>query len=749
MTRDSRSGLLAVLVLGWLLPVTGTFAVELHPGYVGSTACAECHADQHAAWTGSHHDLAMQEATAETVLGDFNDAEFTLDGVTTRFFRDDGRFMVRTQGVDGGTADFVVHYVFGIDPLQQLLLELPGGRLQAFGVAWDARQAEQGGQRWYHLYPDDPPRPGDRLHWSAPDQNWNHMCAECHSTDLLKRYDPASDRYATSYAEIDVGCEACHGPGAGHVAWARQPVRDADPRLAILLDERKGVSWRPDPASGQPRRSMPRTSTKEISTCARCHARRGRLTESYRHGAPVGDSHRVATLSPGLYQPDGQVLDEVYVYGSFLQSRMHAAGVTCSDCHQPHTLKLRTDGDALCATCHAALRYAGRQHHHHDSAEAGARCVACHMPATTYMGVDPRRDHSFRIPRPDLSVELGVSNACSGCHADRDAAWAATQVAEWRDGKPAHPGYPRHARALAAAAQGLPAARNALLEVASDHGQSAIARASAIVALGAWLDRGVVEALAGGLEDPDPLVRRATIEALAATPPLIRTQLLPARLNDPVRDVRQAAAVSLSQLPLDSFDPAVNDALSIALADYRATLRLDADRAEAQHNLGVLLANLGDLGGAEAAYLKAMAIEPGYAPASVNLSDLLRQSGREEEAGELLERALTDTPEEGMLHHARGLWLVRQQQRDVALAALQRATELEPDNARFGYVLAVGLHGAGQVDAALAEIDRVLARWPYDRDSLAAAVIWRQQLGVATSPYDERLLELQRVTRGR
>jgi len=702
MTRDSRLGLLAVLVLGWLLPVTGTFAAELHPGYVGSTACAECHADQHAAWTGSHHDLAMQLATAETVLGNFDDAGFKLDGVTTRFFRDGDRFMVRTQGADGGTADFVVHYVFGIDPLQQLLLELPGGRLQAFGVAWDARPEGQGGQRWYHLYPDDPPRPGDRLHWSAPDQNWNHMCAECHSTDLLKLYDAASDSYATSYAEIDVGCEACHGPAAGHVTWARQPVRDADPRLAILLDERKGVSWRPDPASGQPRRSMPHTNTKEIGTCARCHSRRGRLTESYRHGAQVGNSHRVATLTPGLYQPDGQVLDEVYVYGSFLQSRMYAAGVTCSDCHQPHTLKLRADGDALCATCHVALRYAGRQHHRHDPADEGARCVACHMPATTYMGVDPRHDHSFRIPRPDLSVELGVSNACSGCHADRDAAWAATQVADWRDGKPATPGYPRHARALAAASQGLPDARNALLEVVSDHGQSAIARASAIVALGAWLDRGVVETLAASLKDPDPLVRRATVEALAATPPMIRTQLLPARLNDPVRDVRQAAAVSLSQLPLDSLDPAVNDALSVALADYRATLHLDADRAEAQHNLGVLLANLGDLGGAEAAYLKAMAIEPGYAPASVNLSDLLRESGREEEAGELLERALSNAPEEGMLHHTRGLWLVRQQQRDVALAALQRATELEPDNARFGYVLAVGLHGAGQVDAALA-----------------------------------------------
>jgi len=734
-------------LVAWLLPALLTAAPADHLGYLGSNTCSECHADQYAAWQGSHHDLAMQAPTADTVLGDFADTSVSFAGTTSRFYRDGERFMVRTDGPDGKLNDYEVKYTFGVDPLQQLLLELPGGRLQAFGIAWDSRPQAQGGQRWFHLYPDDSPRAGDRLHWTAPDQNWNHMCAECHSTDLLKRYDAGTDSYATSYAGIDVGCEACHGPGADHVAWARRPQHDGDPRLAIRLDERAGITWATDPDSGQPRRSAPREGHKEVATCARCHARRGRLTESYRHGAPVGDSHRVALLAPGLYYPDGQVRDEVYVYGSFLQSRMHAAGVTCSDCHEPHTLQLRADGDDVCLACHNGLRYAGRQHHRHDPAGDAARCVSCHMPATTYMVVDPRRDHGFRVPRPDLSDELGTPNACNGCHDDRDAAWAAAQVVSWT-GRPPQ-GYQRHGQALHAARQGHPSARAALLAVAGDGDQAGIARATAVAALGAWLDRESVEAVIGWLDDPDPLVRRAAVEALAVTPPQLRARLLPPRLRDPVRDVRHAAVAALAGLPLGALDEADSEAFAVALADYRATLMQDADRPEAQINLGVLLSDLGDLDGAERAYRRALVVEPGYPPALVNLADLLRVAGRDDEVGKLFAAVATDEPDTAPVHHARGLWLVRSQQRDAALDALRLAAELDPGSARYGYVLAVALHGTGTVDAALAELDRVLVRHPYDRDSLAAAVLWRQQRGQQPGDYARRLLELQNAARGR
>ena len=716
-----------------------------HPGYVGSTACAECHAAEHAAWQGSHHDRAMETPSGTTVLGDFADAEVTFGGVTSRFYRDGDRFMVRTDGPDGTLRDYAVKYTFGVDPLQQVLLELPGGRLQALGIAWDTRPAAAGGQRWFHLYPDAVPKAGDRLHWTAPDQNWNHMCAECHSTDLLKRYDASTGTFATRYAEVDVGCEACHGPGAEHVAWARDPARDGGPRLALRFDERRGVSWNRD-GGAQPRRSAPRTTAKEIGTCARCHARRGRLTEAYVHGAPVGDSHRVALLDPGLYHADGQVLDEVYVYGSFLQSRMHAAGVTCSDCHEPHTLRLRAPGDGTCLACHDGARYAAQRHHHHPPASDAARCVACHMPATTYMVVDPRRDHGFRVPRPDLSVELGTPNPCNGCHADRDAAWAAAAVLGWNERPPTTP---KHPRALHAAREGRPEARAALLGVLRDDAQAGIVRATAAAALADWLDREGAELLAARLDDADPLVRRAAVDALGRLPPQPRAGLLAPRLRDPVREVRHAAVVALAPLPLGSLDPADDAAFATALADYRATLALDADRPEAQLNLGVLLMNLGDLAGAEAAYRRALALEAGYPPAWVNLADLLRAAGRDDEVGALFADIPRDDPAMAPVHHARGLWLVRQKRRDEALAALRRAAELDPDNARYGFVLAVGLHGSGAVDAALAELDRVLARQPWDRDSLGAAVLWRQQRGEEPGVYAERLLQLQRAARGR
>ena len=658
MTKDH----LLAMVLAAALSISGAtaLAADPHASYVGGAACAECHADEAAAWKGSHHDLAMQPAGEQTVLGDFSGTEFTAGGVTTRFYRDGERYMVRTDGPDGALSDFTVRYTFGADPLQQYLLELPGGRLQALGVAWDTRPRAKGGQRWFHLYPQDPPRAGERLHWTSPDQNWNHMCADCHSTDLLKRYDAGKDRYDTSYAQVNVGCEACHGPGAAHVAWARQPQRDADPRLAIRLDERRGMTWNIAPDTGQPVRSTALTTRRESVTCARCHSRRGQLTETYGHGAPLGDHYRLALLEPGLYHPDGQVLDEVYVHGSFLQSRMHAAGVTCSDCHEPHSLALRAEGDAMCATCHDASRYAVTDHHHHAPEIEAARCVSCHMPATTYMVVDPRRDHSFRVPRPDLSQPLGTPNACNGCHEDRDAAWAAAKVAAWT-GKPPT-GYQQHGTALHLARQGLPAA---------------------LVAL--------------------PGEARATIDA---------------------------------------------DRLGAALEEYRASLLRDADRPEAQTNLGLLLTQLGDLAGAQRAYERALAIEPAFAPAMVNLADLLRASGRDGAAGERLDTFLTRHPEAASVHHVKGLWLVRRKQMNEAIRELRRAVELAPGDARFGYVLAVALHGTGQVDAALAELDRVLAVSPYHRDSLVAAVVWRQQRGEEPGDHAAKLLELQKLSRG-
>ena len=438
------------------------------PHYVGRTVCSNCHGDQAARWTGSHHDLAMQAATADTVLGNFDKVSVTHFGVTSTFFRKDGAFMVRTEGPDGTLHDYEIKYTFGVEPLQQYLIEFPGGRLQALSLAWDTRGEEQGGQRWFHLYPDERITHDDELHWTKPSQNWNSMCAECHSTYLQKNYDPANRTFATSWSEIDVSCEACHGPGSAHVAWAeRKPgweKLETGKGLVIALDERKDVNWKIDPKTGNASRSRARDSSREIEMCARCHARRSPISRSYVHGERLMDHYLPRLLDAGMYHADGQIDDEVYVYGSFLQSRMYQAGVTCSDCHEPHSLQLRVPGDGVCLQCHAAGKYASAKHHFHRQESTGARCAECHMPPKTYMVVDPRHDHSMRIPRPELSVKLGTPNACTRCHVEQSAEWAARQVRGWYGRDPQ--GYQRYAETLAAARGSEPGAGRQLAALA-------------------------------------------------------------------------------------------------------------------------------------------------------------------------------------------------------------------------------------------------------------------------------------------
>ncbi len=494
--------------------------------YVGSDTCSSCHEAEFDAWQGSHHDLAMQPANAETVLGNFDDAVFEHRGVTARFFRRHGKYMVEAQGADGGQHEYEVSYTFGAVPLQQYLIGFPDGRYQALTVAWDTRAAEQGGQRWFHLYPGEDIPPGDEVHWTAPAHNWNYSCAECHSTRLRKNYDALADTYRTDWSEIDVACEACHGPGGGHVAAAKAAAQGAkeypaDHGLAVNLNRRG--EWHL--ATGQRNAALarPTKGAPEIEVCGRCHARRSQLSEDYVHGRPLSDTHRVQLLSEGYYHPDGQILDEVYVYGSFRQSRMHAAGVTCSDCHEPHSQKLRAEGNAVCATCHAPSTYDATEHHHHPVESTGAQCVECHMPSRSYMVVDPRRDHSMRIPRPDLSVSLGVPNACSQCHVGCSDQWSADALEAWY-GKERKPGYQRYASVLIAAHAGGVGAGEGLAALALDESAPIIARATALQEIADFLGPESLPAIQAGLASPDPLMRRAAVQTLQDVDATARTQ---------------------------------------------------------------------------------------------------------------------------------------------------------------------------------------------------------------------------------
>ncbi|MBJ3778384.1 cytochrome c3 family protein [Acuticoccus mangrovi] len=620
--------------MAFLALVPSAFADE-PPAYVGSETCAACHGDVVKAWQGSHHALAWTRPSPETVTADFDGTIFTHDGMTARFrIEADGSYHVAVTEKDGVTTDYRVHSVVGTAPLQQYLLETEPGRLQSFDVVWDT---EKGG--WFHLYPNLDLPPNDGMHWTGPYKNWNGRCAVCHSTGFEKNYDPQTHRFASREAEIGVGCEACHGPGEAHVQWA------------------KGVPV-PEGVDGFGFTQSFATPKETIEQCAGCHSRRSAYLEgSVLPGTPYDDAYNLSLLDPGLYHADGQVLDEVYVYGSFLQSKMYARGVTCLNCHDPHTATLRAPGNAVCVQCHnpvgnpafPTLRpadYDSPAHHFHADGTAGAQCKNCHMTEHVYMGNDWRADHSFRIPRPDLDAITGAPDACTGCHTDRDPAWAAARIAEWypddRNRGPHYGTVLAHGRADPAAAAGDLAA---LVEGDAP----GIVRATALSLLTGAGDPGVADRLAAYLADDDPLVRRAAVGVQRLAPPQNRMLRLLDSLEDPSRSVRMEAARALLDAPIAHLPGAIAEDLSRAMAEWRAALASNLDFPETHLQLGGMALVMRNAAAAEAAFREVVRLDPQRVDAWVMLARIAAAMAGPTKARAILEEAREHNPQDATI----------------------------------------------------------------------------------------------------
>lgn len=457
---------------------------------------------------------------------------------------------------------------------------------------------------------------------------------------------------------------------------------------------------------------------RQVESCARCHSRRVPIA-AWEHGHPLLDTHWPSLLEEGLYFPDGQILDEVYVYGSFLQSRMYQAGVTCSDCHEPHSLTLRASGNALCTRCHEPKVYDVREHHFHEPGTRGASCVECHMPARTYMVVDPRRDHSIRIPRPDLSIALGVPNACQTCHADKSAQWLADAI-EARHGPPGHSVMESYAIAFDRARRGAPGAGDALLAVARDPDVPDIVRATAVRHLGDRPGAATMSHLTDWLDHDNALVRRAAAEAFESADPATRWRVLADLLDDPIRVVRLAAVNNLLDIRPDEVDQAGAVRLASALREFASAQMFNADRAEAWVNLARLYAGQGEVQQAEHAYEQARRRDRRYVPAYLNHADLERSLGREAEAECALAEGLKIAPDDAALRHSLGLLYVRTGRMVLALPQLEAAYRNAPDQARFGFVYGAALQATGQHARAIDIWQAVLEADPYDPDVLAA-----------------------------
>ncbi|WP_421696468.1 HEAT repeat domain-containing protein [Aestuariivirga sp.] len=653
-------------------------------GYAGSGSCAQCHAAETSAWAASDHAWALKEPDAKSVLGDFNDVHFTNKTIATRFFMKDGGYFVETEGASGKPETFSVRYTIGHRPLQQYLVETEKGRLQVLDVAWDVAAG-----KWFHLYPDQNNPPSDGMHWTRSYKNWQARCATCHQTGFDKGFDFPARTYKSHWSELTVGCEACHGPGAAHNAWARKP-EGADPYQSLKLG--------------------PGHQAEEINVCGPCHSRREAFSQQQpAAGSPFDEHYGLALLTPDLYFGDGQQRDEVFILGSFLQSKMKAKGVTCSNCHDGHSGELVAEGNAVCTQCHNVAGNAGfpslrkadydtSAHTHHKEGSTAAQCVSCHMPERSYMLIDPRRDHFFRRPDPLQSKAVGAPDVCTGCHVEKTAEWAAAQIASWH---PAGDTQWQDRSPLIAFTAGDRTEKTVsdLAAYVRDKERPAIVRATAITALGA---QGALppEDAPALLSDPDAMVRGAAAGALRQMRPEEKAALLTPLLSDPMRGVRQKAAVELAGAGVAAL-PAADDVL------YRAGLQAfmdarfaNADTPEAHVAIGGLALSRRQWDEAEQAFRNATEMDPQLASAWLILAQLGEARGNAKGAEEALSSGIAASPRNADLLLARGDLAARQAKYDDALGWYRRAQAADPKREDVWLATAIGYALKGDRTAA-------------------------------------------------
>lgn len=677
-------------------------ATVSQPEFVGTGACKDCHLPEFESWQGSHHDLAMDVASEDSVRGDFNDAEFTRHGVTSRFYRRDGRYYVHTAGPGGEMGEFEITHTFGWEPLQQYLVPFPGGRLQTLPIAWDTEEG-----KWFRVPPDEPVDPDDWLYWTNAAQNWNGMCAQCHSTNLDKNYDPESDSYNTTWSDIDVGCEACHGPGSEHVEWAGMPDM-ARPAIEGYRLARNTSNL---------------DSVGLVEQCAACHSRRGALGDIDHVETEFMNTFRPSALEEGLYFPDGQILDEVYVYGSFIQSKMYLRNVSCSDCHDVHTAERLLEGNALCLQCHRESEYDTFEHHFHKqegeqgepitgsggeilwAVGTGAQCEQCHMPGRYYMGNDYRPDHSFRVPDPALAAATGSPDACLRCHVDEISDWSQEKVVEWYGpGERSHYGEVLHRGRT-----GDPQSEADLAALAGDALYPVNARTSAVQLLGNLYYPGAVAASAidRALLDEEPMIRHAAVTAVQAPDQRSLAKILARSLHDPVRAVRIEAASRLAGDLRQYLNIPQAERLDTVLAEFEQAMNYSADFAFGRYNLGNLRNNQGRPDEAIAEYEAAIRIDKAFYPAVANLAVLYNAGGENERAVRILKDALDTQPDLYEAAYSLGLILVEMNRPGEALEYLARASDGMPRRSRIHYNL--GLLYQQQGDLPRAEVKLVQA----------------------------------------
>ena len=686
--------------------------------FIGDENCKECHANQFKSWQGSHHDKAMQVVSDSSVLGNFNNVKFKSQGVTSHFYKKGEDYFVNTEGPEGDYVDYKIEYVFGVKPLQQYIVQFPNGHYQCLRTAWDTETG-----KWFDLYPDFKVVHSEWLHWSRGGLNWNTMCSDCHSTNVRKNYDFDTHSYDTKYAIINVSCEACHGPGKNHID-----------QVSLL-----GEKYKP---SGDLKMTVETQSKDLVDQCARCHMRREQISEQFNFEGSMLDHYFPELINERTYHPDGQILDEVYVYGSFVQSKMYHNDVTCINCHDAHSLKLKFEGNKLCLQCHVPETYNSPAHHFHSNNSEGAKCINCHMTGKYYMGNDFRRDHSFRIPRPDLSIKYGTPNACIQCHTDKDNEWA------WDNFKKHYgePDYKHFSELLAPGILNKENGLDALLELARDTIYPDIARASAVNSMSNYLDADTINNMISFLNDDSALVKGTALDVLGNLDTKDYVNYLLPKLKDEKRSVRVKAFFAISylddiQIPEDyktvykkakkEFETKLNATsdfvggrvkradyylkkgdLKAAIKGYENALELDNINNIVRTNLANLYYRDKNYPKVEEAYKKVIELEPEYAQTYYSYALLLAELNRLDEAIEQMHLAIKYMPENIRFYYNLSLLYDKTNNLKQAEIIAAKGLKLDVNNESLLYVLAYVYNKGGQKDKAKNIASRLVQLYP-------------------------------------
>jgi len=665
--------------------------------YVGVKQCESCHQKEYQAWQGSHHDMSMKHANKNSVLGDFNNTEFVNNGQTNRFFTKGSQYWVNIKGADGKFHNYQIKYTFGYEPLQQYMVEFEDGRIQLIPFAWDSRPKQQGGQRWFNLYPQFTEK-HQEFFWTNTGQNWNYMCADCHSTNVSKNFDVENNNYKTTFSEINVACEACHGPASEHINWTKSSSDKEDQHKGFSRDLSQSVkAWTLKENATTMTPSSIKHSQQNL-VCAQCHSRHVQISDKDHVAAnEFGERYMLSLINSSLYYADGQVYDEDFVYGSFLQSKMNAKGVVCSNCHDPHTAKLTLPQEAICLQCHQAETYANKKHHKHQTESTGAQCVNCHMPETTYMQVDDRRDHGWHIPRPDFTNKFATPDTCLSCHKDKNSQWSEHQLNEWFPNSSIKKS-DHFAPVFAAADMNYPNISQELSKIAQTKSYPAIIRASALDRMANKVDTNSLIAIARAVKSEDSLIRLGAINGALQLPATERWRVLSPLLTDKVLAVRAEAASALAPL-WQELNIEQQRHLQSALKDYLSIQQFNNDRGFAHTNTANIFVHQGKYNEAQQAYQQSIKIEPYFARAYINLAELYRLQRNNKQTLATLLLGFEKIPDSAELAYALGLAYIRDKQASKANNFFAKATLLAPENSNYFYVYGISLEQANPSDA--------------------------------------------------